>query len=282
MNRYQKHIEQVLNAECTETEYQWIIDKAKKDSKSIRLGFVMTHRFVSGERISSGRLSVDDSPYSIDLTQWTKDQLCRTYLLLALHQGNDEDFHQQIETLFKTADNRESQALYASIPLFPQPDIWKQRATEAIRSNVGLIFDAMAFNNPYPAMYFDDIAWNQVVLKAIFSDKSIWRIVGIPDRRNEKLALTLSDFAHERWAAGRTLPADVWNLVAPYPGERYWEDVQILLSSESLENKKAGYLLWKEHRKVGPDHIKKTHHDDFQKLNHENVEWSDLKEVASS
>lgn len=277
MNRYQNHIRKVLHSECNESEYQWIIEKSKQDSRAIRLGFVMAHRHVSSDLISSGELSVDDSPYKIDLTQWTKDQLCRMFLLLVLDQGNVEEFEHEIETLFKTADNRESQALYASIPLFSQPEIWIHRATEAIRSNVGLIFDAMAFNNPYPAMYFDNTAWNQLVLKAIFSDKSIWKITGLTDRRNEKLALTLSDFAHERWAAGRTLPADVWNLVAPYPGERYWQDVAVLLSSDSPDNRKAGYLLWKEQRKVAPEQVKKAHHDVFQKINQENVEWSDLK-----
>lgn len=282
MNQYQKDIANILESECTAKEYQWLMDRSAQKSKAIRLGFVMAHRQISNDQVSEGSLTIDDSAYTINLTRWSKDQLCRAFLLLALDTGNIEDFQRDIETIFKTADNRESQAIYASFSLFKSSEIWKQRATEAIRSNVGLIFDAMAFNNPYPAMHFNDTAWNQVVLKAIFSDKSIWGITGLADRRNERLALTLSDFAHERWAAGRTLPADVWFLVMPYPGERYWEDVDVLLSSDVPDNQEAGYLLWNEHRTSAPEHITDSHHEALQKMDQENIDWSGLKTTSKS
>ncbi len=265
-----------LESECSVAEYQWITEKLNQESRTKQLGFVMAHRFISSELITSGKIEIENSPHSIDLTLWTRDQLCRALLLLSLDNGDRDDFHEVVETLFKTADNRESQALYSSISLFNYPESWKDRASEAIRSNVGLIFDAMAFNNPYPSMYLDETAWNQLVLKTIFSNKSIGRITGLEERRNKNLAKAISDFAHERWAADRTLPPEVWLLTAPYPGKEFWQDTMHLLSSDRPVNQEAGYLLWKEQASEAPEHISKTYHDLFNKLDKKNTNWENL------
>jgi len=265
-----------LESECSVAEFQWITEKINQESRAKQLGFVMAHRFISSDPITSGELRIENSPYTIDLKLWSRDQLCRALLLLSMDTGNMDDFHEVVEDLFKTADNRESQALYSSIPLFDYPESWKDRATEAIRSNVGLIFDAMAFNNPYPAMYFDEIYWNQLVLKTIFSNKSIWRITGLEERRNKNLAKAISDFAHERWAADRTLPAEVWFLTAPYPGKVFWNDTVRLLSSDSTPNQEAGYLLWKENETEAPEHVSSEYQDLFDKLDQNNIKWENL------
>src|SRR5690625_7070919 len=151
--------------------------------------------------------------------------------MLSIDESDQKQFHNTVETLFQTAENREAAAIYKTIPLFNHPEKWRYRATEAIRTNIGTIFDAMAFHNPFPAMHFDDIAWDQLVLKTIVGDKSIWNITGRKEHRNKELARALSDFAHERWSAHRTLPADVWYLVEPFPGEQMWKDTSDLLAS---------------------------------------------------
>ncbi len=38
-------------------------------------------------------------------------------------------------------------------------------------------------------------AWNQLVLKAFFTEKPIQQIIGLDERANEKLASTAYDFA---------------------------------------------------------------------------------------
>lgn len=265
-----------LKSECSVDEYQWITEKLDEEPRKKRLGFVMAHRFVSDERIRSGEIGIINSHHTIDLSLWSRDQLCRALLLLSLDNGDRDDFHEEIETLFQTADNRESEALYSSIPFFNYPESWKDRASEAIRSNVGLIFDAMAFNNPYPSMYLDETAWNQMVLKTIFSNKSIWRITGLEERRNKNLAQAISDFAHERWAAKRTLPPEVWFLTAPFPGKEFWQDTVHLLSSDRSDNQEAGYLLWKEQASDAPTDISKIYHDLFNKLDRKNIKWANL------
>ena len=117
------------------------------------------------------------------------------------------------------------------------------RATEAVRSNIGDVFNSFAFANPYPAAYFTESAWNQLVLKCIFNDKPIHLIQGIDERANQDLANMLSDFAHERWAAGRSVPAQVWRLVVNFTNERIFEDMEKLFLSNDTNNKIAATLV---------------------------------------
>lgn len=268
--------------ESTDTEWEWF-DKIQAQSiREKKIGFVMAHRFVAQVPLQSVNIQPHDSPYEVDLGKWTKDQLARTLILLSCDEGNQEEFHNVIEELFQTADNRESQAIYAAIAFFNYPSTWTYRATEAIRSNVGLIFDAMAFNNPFPAIHFEDAAWNQLVLKTIFNDKPIWNIVGLKERRNEALAATISDFAHERWAADRTLPPEVWYLTAPFPSDRFWQDVYSLLKSESPGNKQAGYLLWKAQSTQAPENFTETFRALLDNLSSQNVNWQSLSGSETS
>jgi len=67
------------------------------------------------------------------------------------------------------------------------------------------------FTNPYPADYFDDLAWNQMVLKALFVG-SLHLIYGLDTRANSHTS-DGNDYAHERWAAKRSVSPEIWRLV---------------------------------------------------------------------
>ena len=88
-------------------------------------------------------------------------------------------------------------------PLLPYPEHFIDLAIDGLRSNITSVFNAIALHNPYPADYFAEAAWNQMVLKAVFVDSPLSHIQGLDARANDKLARMLGDYAHERWAAGR-------------------------------------------------------------------------------
>ncbi len=215
------------------TELAWLADKMKADSKGLSLAFVMVPRQVA--KTNTGNIP------GWNWQNGTLDQLVRVYLLI--HLAEKEDGKARIDTLFDTAEMNELVALYRALPALKTPEIWLQRATDAVRSNMGPVFDAIAFDNPYPFHYFSELAWNQLVLKCIFNDKPIHLILGLDERTNQALANTLADFAHERWAAGRRVPSQVWRLTRNFQTETKEQDLNRLVESADPNDRKAAELV---------------------------------------
>ncbi|WP_375438291.1 EboA domain-containing protein [uncultured Hymenobacter sp.] len=175
---------------------------------------------------------------------WTADQAARTLLLLHAPHQSPSEYIAKLDRLFSTADLGELVALYAALPLLPYPELHVQRAAEGVRTTMTSVFDAIALRNPYPHDYLPEEAWNQLVLKAVFNARPLHQIYGLDQRRNASLAQMLLDYAHERWAAGRTLTPEVWRLMGPYLTADHRPDLQrLLLSNNALENQAAFLAL---------------------------------------
>ncbi|NEO97203.1 MAG: EboA family metabolite traffic protein [Symploca sp. SIO2E9] len=173
---------------------------------------------------------------------WSADQAARTLLILALPQDDAEQYLQAIEQLFTTADVGELVALYQSLPLLPYREQHLARAAEGIRSNMSVLFNAVALRNPYPADYFDEPAWNQMVLKAVFIGSPLHLIWGLDYRANSELARMLIDYAHERWAAKRTLTPELWRLVGPFAAPSMIADLEKVLNEPDTAQQEAAAL----------------------------------------
>lgn len=145
--------------------------------------------------------------------KWSVDQAARTLLLLSLPDDDAEKYLHTLEQVFTTADVGELIALYQALPLLPYPEKLRHRAAEGVRSNMTAVFNAVALTNPYPAQYFDNLAWNQMVLKAFFVNSPVSLIQGLNQRANPELARMLIDYANERQAAGRSVSPEIWQLV---------------------------------------------------------------------
>ncbi|WP_339903263.1 EboA domain-containing protein [uncultured Cyclobacterium sp.] len=153
------------------------------------------------------------------LNNWTGLQTARVILVLEAFSEDHEKWFEDMEKLFESADIHEQEALYAALPIYPIQEKFTKRAAEGLRSNMTSVFDAIALNNPYPADYFSEQAWNQMVLKAIFMQRPLYRIVGIEQRQNVNLATTLVDYIHERWSAGRNVIPELWRFLSPFVDE---------------------------------------------------------------
>jgi hypothetical protein len=144
---------------------------------------------------------------------WTSDGTARTLLLLALPHHDAAEYLQILEQLFTAADMGELVALYQALPLLPYPEQYRLRAAEGLRSNMIPVFNAISLFNPYPQDYFDELAWNQMVLKALFVGSPLHQIQGLKLRANLTLAQMLTDYANERLAAHRSVSPELWQLV---------------------------------------------------------------------
>jgi hypothetical protein len=150
------------------------------------------------------------------MSSWTVDRLSRVWLLSTLNSENQDQLYSTVDRLFLSAEMNEAVALYSALPFLAHPEIWVKRCAEGIRSNIGSVLEAIMENNPYPSANLDEAAWNQLVLKAFFTEKDIKLIVGLDERVNLALALTLTDYARERWAAGRQVNPQLWRLVGKF------------------------------------------------------------------
>lgn len=141
----------------------------------------------------------------------------RIRLVLAI-SGEAPGFTTVLDRLFKTATLAEAVALYRGLPAYPYPAHHVARAAEGVRSNMRAVYEAVALGNPYPAAHFDEMAWNQMVLKAFFVGAEARRIVGQAARWNPRLHTMLSDYARERHAAARLVDPFLTELItAPHP-----------------------------------------------------------------
>ncbi len=222
-------------------EISWVEAKSDSSLQSLQTAFVATPRFVSKNIINS-----TETINEVNINDWTLDRLVRVYLLNTLDSSDKDIYTKTLDTLFETAENNEAVALISALPFFAYPEYWLLRSTDAVRSNIGLIFDAIAFQNPFPMQNFSELAWNQLVLKCIFNDKPIHRIQGLNERANHELANSISNLAHERWAAGRTIPAQAWRLVSKFMNEAIFEDICTLFVSQNQNDKIAATLVCQE------------------------------------
>ena len=209
-------------AQHTTTEgLAWLDNKCKliADGAEVRVfftSFSSVPRYVGKEKLS---LTMEQLQAAQEVRShwqpqfWNSDGAARTLLLLALPHNSAEEYLQKLEQLFTTADMGELVALYQALPLLPYPEQYRFRAAEGLRSNMIPVFNAIALYNPYPQDYFDELAWNQMVLKALFVGSPLRLIQGLELRANPTLAQMLTDYANERLAANRTVSPELWQLV---------------------------------------------------------------------
>jgi hypothetical protein len=152
---------------------------------------------------------------------WTVEDAGRVLLLLARCRGaaSVDAFIADAVTCFEQGDAREQQSWLRGVALLPEPARFLPQAVDACRTNIVPLFESIACENPYPAAYFPDLNFNQMVLKALFNGVRLGRIVGLTRRLNADLARMANDYGAERRAAGRTVPADIL-LVTEVTSER--------------------------------------------------------------
>jgi len=163
-------------------------------------------------------------------------------LLLSGLPGKDPDFAPRFRSLCQTADVGEAIALYRGLPLYPEPAALEATVAEGLRSNMRSVFEAIAHHNPYPKRFFDTHRWNHMVLKALFIGSRLAPIQGLDERANEELARIMQDFAHERWAAGREVPYEIWRCVGPFARGSALENLERVLASCTLVERQAAAL----------------------------------------
>ena len=142
----------------------------------------------------------------------TLEDVGRLLLLTAHHRAQSAaaaDAAAAAISCFEEGDSREQQSWMRTVAWLPHPERFLPLVIDTCRTNILPLFESVACENIYPSRYFPDRNFNQVVLKAMFNGIALSRITGLQERRNAELSRMASDYADERRAAGRSIPADI-------------------------------------------------------------------------
>lgn len=165
---------------------------------------------------AAARAAVD----GLEIERWTLLETMRVALILARRDLDQPAAVAAMESAFQYADEGELCALYRSLGLWPDPKRFAARAGEGCRSNMRSVFEAVACDTPFPAKWFDELAFNQCVVKAIFIGAPLWRVWGLDSRLNPELARMALDLADERRSAGRPVQPELWLAIGKHGGAR--------------------------------------------------------------
>ena len=190
-----EHLEPPARAWLAEAEAA-----ARADPRTVQTSFPAAGRSV-GRRVLAG-----EGP-----TAWTADDAARALLLVALGDAAA----QQVPELFRYGDADEQRAVVRALHLLPPVPGATQMVATAARSNDRRMVAASL--GPWALAHLDDEAVAHTVLKCVFQEIPLTGLAGLADRASPRLARMLADFAHERIAAGRPVPEDVWPLIERFP-----------------------------------------------------------------
>lgn len=212
---------QVMERSLTPEAMLWLQNKVEMivaEDKSVQLHLCFSHlpRIASKKNITlvgTETKRINELLDGFEINSWTLDKLSRVWLLMQLPADNRETYIKKINSLFAAAEMNEQVALYSALPLYLYPEEWIGRCEEGIRSNIGTVLEAIMYYNPYPAKFLSQQAWNQLVLKAFFTEKDVNLIIGLKDRVNEPLTATLQDYVQERQAANRAVAPEIYQLI---------------------------------------------------------------------
>jgi hypothetical protein len=177
---------------------------AADDPATIRTAFPGT-----GRRL--GRTPLDPGRDPADVHAWTLDDAGRTVLLAAL----GDRVERELAELYRHGDAAERRGLLRALPYVPVGARALPITEDAIRTNdTRLIAAALG---PYATAHLGDAAYDQAVLKCVFVGVPIAPLDGLPDRVTPDGARMLAAFVHERVAAGRDVPGEVWDVIDRHP-----------------------------------------------------------------
>jgi len=152
--------------------------------------------------------------------RWTILEAARARLVLARGDLATPAGAAALEEAFRYADMGELCALYKTLALLPDPKRFVWRAGEGCRSSMKAVFESVACDSPLPLRHFDDTAWRQMLIKALFVEAPLARVFGFATRLDAETARMALDLADERRSAGRPVNPDTWLLVGKHAGPR--------------------------------------------------------------
>ena len=239
--------EYCLNELQDEKTKSWLDQKLHsiKTDQDFFISFALINKKIPRDhlQLSPAQIQTIHLKYpEFNIENWTLDQLCRFSLLMYYSLLSVKS----LTKLISVADTREQISIFKSITYLENASHFTPIVVNGIRTNIVDIFDAIALKNPFAASYFSQDEWNQMILKAVFMERPIYQIKNIDQRKNEKLAHILFDYARERWAASRRVTPELWRMISGYITEKLFMEMIKKIAEGNAPDQKAMLKLIQE------------------------------------
>ncbi|WP_434112039.1 EboA domain-containing protein [Methylocaldum sp. GT1TLB] len=207
---------------CSDQQNDWLREALTKleNSKALApdLGRCSTQarRQLGRQPLGAGYSPLISSVGPVAIDHWESGDAGRIAMILLCLQREPEQAETLVTSLFRQGDESERAAIVRGLALFPSADRLKSLALEAGRANSLVLVSSIALLNPYPAAYYSDREFNQMVLKALFVRLNADLIYGLGQRVNSELSRMCEDYVDELLAADRDVPPEIWMALLPY------------------------------------------------------------------
>lgn len=254
--RIQSELESLLN----DKRRQWLLSslhriKASQDVVNDLLTLSAAARRTLGqERLNPETEAITiDSETRLPINHWHIFDAGRALLIMQAVLAVPEKHESIVRSYFEQGDESEISALVRMAVLLDDAEKYKFYMREVGRTNSKSLYAALAQYNPYPARFYDDHEFNQLVLKALFIGIGIAPIVGLRKRANPELSKMCEDYIDERIAAGRTIPPDIWLALEPYASENGVNLIRKHLRSETPEHRYFSVKALQQQNPLSPE-----------------------------
>lgn len=211
-----------LRGACSPEQAEWLRQALHELDRGTPLADDLSRLSAQARRrLGRHTLGADYSPLTtaagpLPIEDWEAGDAGRVVLMLAALRQAPEPAEALVSAVFRRGDETERAALVRGLALFFPDDRLKPLAREAGRANSLLLVGAVSRKNPYPAAYYSEAEFNQMVLKALFVRLGVAGIFGLEARANPELSRMCADYVDELTAAGREVPPDIWLALLPH------------------------------------------------------------------
>lgn len=165
-----------------------------------------------GRRLGRGPLDPAADP--ADVHAWTVDDAARAELL-RVTAAEDRDLTGLLRDLYTHGDAAERRGVLRALDLLPASETAGELLRDALRTNDVRLVAAAAGGAAAGLLTDEELA--QAYLKCLFVGVPLGPVATIPGRVTEHAARMVADFARERIAAGRDVPADARLVLDRFP-----------------------------------------------------------------
>jgi L-ribulose-5-phosphate 3-epimerase len=194
----------------SKVDHPWLVEaeqRVRTDPTAIRTLFPAV-----GRKVGRGPLRPESDPQG--LVHGTVDDLARTRLLAALAEVLDARLlGVEVAELYRYGDDAERRGVLRGLSALPDTVVSTglDIVRDALRANdIRLVAAAMG---EFAARNLDAHSWRHGVLKCLFVGVPLAAVVELSKRIDDELLRMVADYAEERRAAGRAVPADAEKLL---------------------------------------------------------------------